>query len=115
MNRAGIPATREPHGLLRIDGKRPDGLTLLTWREVCCLVWDVTVVDTTAVSYLAAIATEAGSAVKSAAICKETKYVELSNRYHLFPIAIESQGPFSNKAKSFLSGLGYYNIYIRRQ
>ena len=26
---AGIPATKEPHGLTRSDGKRPDGLTLV--------------------------------------------------------------------------------------
>jgi len=27
--RAGIPATKEPTGLSRTDGKRPDGLTLI--------------------------------------------------------------------------------------
>ena len=106
LSRAGIPATREPHGLLRADGKRPDGLTLTPWREGRCLVWDVTVADTTSVSYLPATATAAGSAAESAAARKETKYIELSNRYHFFPIAIESHGPLSNKATSFLSDLG---------
>ena len=106
MNRAGIPATREPHGLLRVDGKRPDGLTLVPWREGRCLVWDVTVADTTAASYLTATSTLAGSAAESASVRKETKYAELSNRFHFFPIAIESHGPLSIKITSFLSDLG---------
>jgi len=28
---AGVPSMKEPHGLVRDDGKRPDGLTLLPW------------------------------------------------------------------------------------
>ena len=28
---AGVPVTKEPVGLVRIDGKRPDGLTLIAW------------------------------------------------------------------------------------
>ena len=103
MNRAGIPATREPHGLLRVDGKRPDGLTLVPWREGRCLV---TVADTTAASYLTATSTLAGSAAESTSVRKEAKYAELSNRFHFFPIAIESHGPISIKATSFLSDLG---------
>ena len=81
LNRASIPATREPHELSRVDGKRPDGLILIPWREGCCLVRDVTVADTTAASYLAATATVEGSAAESPAVCKEIKYVELSNGY----------------------------------
>ena len=37
LNRAGIPAVREPHGLLRIDDKRPDSLTLIPRVYKCCL------------------------------------------------------------------------------
>ena len=29
---AGVPLTKEPVGLVRIDGKRPDGLTLIPWQ-----------------------------------------------------------------------------------
>ena len=66
--RANIPATKEPNGLLRTDRKRPDGLTLLPWREGRCLVWDVTIINTIAAS------TEAGSAAEFAASRKEVKY-----------------------------------------
>ena len=30
--RAGFPSTKEPVGLVRTDGRRPDGLTLIPWR-----------------------------------------------------------------------------------
>ena len=108
LNRAGIPATREPLGLLRVDGKRFDGLTLIPGREGRCLVWDVTVADTTAASYLAETSTKARSAAESAAIRKEMKYVELSNTCHFFPIAIESHGPLSNKATFFIKSRSAY-------
>ena len=48
LNRAGIPAIKEPAGLIRSDGKRPDGLTLIPWSGGRCVTWDVTVTDTLA-------------------------------------------------------------------
>ena len=50
LGRAGIPSIKEPAGLLRSDGKRPDGLTQIPWREGRCMTWDVTVADTLASS-----------------------------------------------------------------
>ena len=32
LTAAGVPVTKEPVGLVRIDGKRPDGLTLIPWQ-----------------------------------------------------------------------------------
>ena len=52
LNRAGIPATKEPQGRSRSDGKRPDGLILAPWREGRCLIWNITVADTIAIPYL---------------------------------------------------------------
>jgi len=49
---AGIPAVKEPSGLDRQDGKRPDGLTLIPWHGGRSLVWDVTVVSPLAASYV---------------------------------------------------------------
>jgi len=37
---------KEPAGLSRDDGKRPDGVTLLPWAKGKPLAWDVTVPDT---------------------------------------------------------------------
>jgi len=43
------PATNEPSGINRRDGKRPDGLTLIPWQGGKPLVWDVTFANTLAV------------------------------------------------------------------
>jgi len=49
---AGVPVPKEPVGLVRQDGKRPDGLTLIPFEGGRSLTWDVTVVCTTADSYI---------------------------------------------------------------
>ena len=46
LQRVYILATKEPKGLLRGDGKRPDGLSIVPWQGGWCLTWDATVVDT---------------------------------------------------------------------
>ena len=40
--RAEVPAVKEPQGLNRDDGKRPDGLTLVPWQSGRSATWDVT-------------------------------------------------------------------------
>ena len=56
--------TKEPNGLSRSDGKRPDGLFLVPWEEGNPLTWDVTVVCPLADSYVATTARVAGSAAE---------------------------------------------------
>jgi len=41
LGSAGIPATKEPSGLVRQDGKRSDGLALIPWQDGKSLAWDV--------------------------------------------------------------------------
>ena len=64
---AGVPVSKEPSGLSRSDGKRPDGLTLIPWRAGRSLIWDVTVSCTTEDSYLEASSRETGAAAELAA------------------------------------------------
>ena len=45
---AGIPAMKEPTGLVKGCALRPDGLTLIPWAEGHSLAWDVTVTHTRA-------------------------------------------------------------------
>jgi len=56
---AGVPVTKEPDGLFRTDGKRPDGLTLIPWQSGKSLCWDVTVTCPLAESYIEGAAREA--------------------------------------------------------
>jgi len=51
---AGILCTKEPLGLSRSDGKRPDDLSLVPWEAGKPLTWDVTVICPLADSYVAA-------------------------------------------------------------
>jgi len=64
---AGVPATKKPVGLIRRDGKRPDEMTQIPWRSWKLLVWDVTVISTTAEFYVAAAARGRGEMAEMAA------------------------------------------------
>jgi hypothetical protein len=104
--KADVPSVKEPVGLLRSDGKRPDGLTQIPWQGGRCLTWDVTVTDTLADSYLANTSLVAGSAAEGAASRKEVKYQLLANSHTFVPLAFETFGPINSKGISFLSELG---------
>jgi hypothetical protein len=104
--RAGIPSIKEPAGLVRTDGKRPDGLTLIPWQKGKCLTWDVTVTDTLANSYIDVTSSVPGGAAEGAANRKQDKYRELARSYCFTPIALETLGPINTNAVSFLSELG---------
>jgi len=49
---AEIPSCLESRWLARDDGKRPDGVTSMPWKNSRCLISDVTCPDTLAASYL---------------------------------------------------------------
>jgi len=80
---AAIHVAKEPQGLSRADGKRPDGLTMVPRREGKPLTWDVTVVCPLAESYIGDSAMNAGSAAEAAATRKAAKYAGLE-RTHIF-------------------------------
>jgi len=92
--------------IIIIDGKRPDGLTLVPWQSGKTLCWDVTVTCPLADSYVAGASREAGSAGEFAAARKEDKYSSIDGRYLFEPIAIETLGVYSTSARQLLSVLG---------
>jgi len=106
LSSAGIPAIKEPSGLSRQDGKRPDRLTLIPWQGGKPLVWDVTVVNTLAQSYVDRAATGVGAVAEMAAEQKAKKYHNLSSDHIFQPIAIENLGAFSSSSLEFLGELG---------
>ena len=107
LTSAGIPATKEPSGLTRRDGKRPDGLTLIPWQGGKPLTWDVTVISTLADSYVRTAVRGGGSVAELAAARKLDKYSDLSANYIFQPIAVENLGPLNSSALEFLSELGH--------
>ena len=100
------PITNEPNGLSRLDGKRPGGLTLVPWAQGKPLTRDMTVIYTSASSYLAAASQTTGSAAELAAASKEDKYSCLANTHIFEPIAFETLGPMNFTAATLLCVLG---------
>ena len=106
LNTAGVPSHLEPVGLNRDDGKRPDGATLIPWKQGRCLVWDFTCVNTIARSHLGQSASQAGSVSVVAEEKKKRKYSSLSGSYFFTPIAVETLGPWGPEAIGFVTELG---------
>jgi hypothetical protein len=104
--RANIPAKKEPIGLCRIDGKRPDGVTIIPWSRGKCLTWDVTVPDTFAASHIDNTSSNPGAAADKASASKINKYSELSQTYIFMPIAVETSGVWNKLSYNFIEELG---------
>ena len=99
LSTAGVPAVLEPNGLVRDDGKRPDGMTLLPWKMGRPLVWDATCVDTLAPSHLPSTAVCAGAAAASAETTKRRKYNNLIGNYSFEPFGVETLGPWGPSSR----------------
>ena len=107
LTAAEIPCRLEPQGLARDDGKRPDGVTSMPWRDGRCLMWDVTCPDTLATSYLDKAITGSGVVVTDAEMRKRHKYSTVNDIAYFFqPIAIETLGAFGEAAADFIFDLG---------
>src|SRR6218665_3847401 len=75
LTKAGYPTVKEPPELVRSDGKRPDGLTLIPLRAGRSLDWDATVADTLAASYIANTSTTSGAAAEACSRNQKTSQV----------------------------------------
>ena len=103
---AGILSTLELSGLVRSDGKRPDGITYTPWAQGRPLVWDVTVPDTLAASYMLIATRNSGAVTEMAEKKKESKYSHLTHSYIFSPLAIESLGAMGPKSLALICDLG---------
>ena len=103
---AKIPAVNEPSNLARSDGKRPDGLTLTTWKAGKCLIWDATVADTLCQSYVNKCAKNPGAAAESREVQKTSKYTELAIDYCFVPVGLETYGSWGPEGLKLLKTIG---------
>ena len=103
LSSARVPSRLEPSGLFRSDGKRPDGISLVPWKNGKLLVWDATCPDTFAPSYIAHATSEAGAVAAQAEQKKCEKYCHLDT---FVPVAIETSGAIGPTTRVFLRELG---------
>ena len=106
LQSAGVQSVREPPGLSRGDGKRPDGVTLIPWSRGRCLLWDATCPDTLAPSHVMQSAVEAGTVAASAEALKSTKYASLTSAHDFVPIVIETLGTWGRAGAAFIKEVG---------
>src|SRR6218665_4015633 len=84
----------------------PDGLMLIPWQTGRAVIWDATVTDTLAASYLPSTSVVAAATAEQAADRKCAKYDFLSKTYHFVPLACETLGPINNSGHLFFTELG---------
>ncbi|MEM7251190.1 MAG: hypothetical protein AAF493_07200, partial [Pseudomonadota bacterium] len=89
LGTAGVAAIREPVGLNRTDGKRPDGVTLAPWKNGRCVVWDFTCIDSLNAKNFGATMQEPGKPANTAEKGKMSKYQALGDNYEIVPCAID--------------------------
>ena len=97
IKKAQVQACKEPVGLSRSDGKRPDGATLIPRSHGKPLAWDVTVPTQ---SHITWTTSNAGVAAEKAACSKPKKYEHLSITHFLFHSLWKQEVPGTLKQSS---------------
>ena len=105
LTEAGILSVFEPAGLIRDDGKRPDGATILPFERGLPMAWDATIIHTCAHSHLHATAVQAGAGAAAAETRKDSKYSALTSRIVFRAAAFESLGSFGPSARRLLDDI----------
>ena len=103
---ADYSATKEPLGVSRANGKRPDGLTLFPWKNGKCLLWDYTCSDTLAPSYVEGSAKSPGYVAKEGEVRKFKHYENLVSDYIFIPISVETFGTWGESGLKFIKEVG---------
>jgi hypothetical protein len=109
-----VNSTLEPNGLSQDDGKRPAGMTLVPWIKAQPSVWDVTIVDTLADSYVLKTSEVSGFAAEMACKRKHSKYSSIISSNYVFKgFAFETFGPWCKETIDFINVIG--NQLLRNQ
>ena len=101
-----IPALLEPTGCNRSDGKKPDGITLVPWKNGKPMVWDFTCADTLAASYVRKNARKPGNAAQKREGDKRWLYRNLTSNFHFVPICIETLGSIGEDGLKLIKRIG---------
>jgi len=88
LHSVSVSSIVEPTGLIRGDGKTPDGATLIPWSGGRPMLWDFTCPDTFAPSHLRKTSFLAGAAASVAKAIKVAKYSELLTTHQFLSVAV---------------------------
>jgi len=102
----GVPAVLEPVGVCCDDGKRPDGMSLIPWRQGLPLLWDFICSDTLAPSNVSTSSRGASKLANSAESAKIKKYSSLTTTFHFFSLCVETLGAWGSCACSLVRRIG---------
>jgi hypothetical protein len=87
--------------------KRPNGMTSVPWSKGQPLVWDVTVVDAPADSYVLKTSEVSGFAAEMTCKRKHSKYSSIISSNYIFKsLAFETLGPWCKEAIDFINVIG---------
>uniref|UniRef100_A0A8D8M5W5 Uncharacterized protein n=2 Tax=Cacopsylla melanoneura TaxID=428564 RepID=A0A8D8M5W5_9HEMI len=100
-----ISSQLEPPGLMREDGKRPDGVTNIAWERGRALVWDATCSDSLARTNRNE-SEGPGFSSENAARKKHLKYIRIKDNYCFLAFSVETLGPWASESISFLKKVG---------
>ncbi|GAU99276.1 hypothetical protein RvY_10302 [Ramazzottius varieornatus] len=103
---AQVPAVVEPLGRSRDDGLRPDGKTMIPWKNGEELAWDVTVVDTLAKSYVGKTSEIMGAAAEDAEERNIQKYQGIASQCLFVPLGFETFGSWRPAATELINAIG---------
>src|SRR5438132_12790580 len=81
-------------------------MTLLPWSTGKCAVWDVTVIDTMANSYLYSSSITAGGAAEIAEHYSKAENIKNWPVGDVVPVAIETMGLMNPAGADFINGIG---------
>ena len=101
-----MPNQREPPGFVMGGMKRPDGMSLIPWKNGKYLAWDITCNDTLATTYVTITSVTAGGLANWSEDRKLEHYKDLGDRYIMTPIAIETMGSWGQISLEFIKELG---------
>ena len=86
----GIPAVLDLFGVCKEDGKRPNSMSLIPWKEGRHLLCDFTCSDTMAPSHKHQAASGPNELACTAESVKICKYSSLTSTYTFAPVCIET-------------------------
>ena len=93
-----IHAVKEPVGLMRQDGKRPHGTTILPWSRGKPLAWEVTVPDTCRCTCVQLSQTGRRCSHSPSKQQDDQVYSQLARIHIFYPVAIETAGTWHDQA-----------------